>query len=36
MISKIKLKTTNDVAELARRCEEDLSMPIPIVYKQSR
>jgi len=34
MISKIKLKNLNDVVELARRCEEDLSMPVPAIYKQ--
>lgn len=36
MISKMKLNNLNDVSELARRCEEDLSMPVPVVYKQSK
>lgn len=36
MISKLKLNNLNDVSELARRCEEDLSMPVPVIYKQSK
>lgn len=36
MISKIKLTHINDVMELASRCEEDLSIPVPIIYKQSK
>ncbi len=36
MISKLKLNNINDVSELATRCEEDLSMPVPANYKQSK
>ncbi len=35
MISKLKLNNLNDISELASRCEEDLSMPVPVIYKQS-
>lgn len=36
MISKLKLNNLNDISELASRCEEDLSMPVPVIYKQSK
>lgn len=35
MISKIKLNNLDDVTEFATRCEQDLSMPVPAIYKQS-
>jgi len=36
LLSRLKLENPNDVAELARRAEAELSLTVPPVLKQPR